>query len=140
MDDHAFDKWLDQFACLPDAHVTDLPEWQHAVAFIHQFASDTASDGAGSLFYNRMENIDHVANAFESLGELEIAAKVRQVWRILEPFFDDSTLDPQPILIEQCVRGAARSAVDELEDLVNQRSVEFYAKLEKRARANGWAP
>jgi len=85
-------------------------------------------DGAGSLYYNHTESIENVASSFHAVGEEELAQKIRQVWRILEPFGD-----AQNMLVQQCLDGVATSALVELEALINRRWDAFYDKLEHQA-------
>lgn len=133
-----FGRWLDQFASLADVEVFDLPDWQQPLAFIHQFALFAASDGAGSLFYNHTDNIENVAEAFEDIDELELAARIQAVFAILEPFAGDGPLSESDEVLEACLNGAATEDIRLLDEQFQRRWQAVYAKLEAIARANGW--
>jgi hypothetical protein len=133
-----FGKWLDRFADLSDADVLDLPEWRQPLAFIHQFALFAASDGAGSLFCNHPENVEHVADGFAAIDEPDLSGAILAIDALLAPFVEDGPPDAQDILIEQCVNGAATEAVQALDEMFRERWKAVYEKLEARARANGW--
>jgi hypothetical protein len=137
-DTDAFNRWADQFAYMSDVDTFDLPAWQQPIAFIHQFVLSAQGDGAGSLFYNHTENIDNVANSFDSIGEADLAQRVRRINDILEPFVEDGPPDMQDILVEQCMNGAATSELAELDAALTARLTGLYAKLEASAKANGW--
>jgi hypothetical protein len=137
---NAFEKWLEQFTYLSPAETANLPNWQRPLAFVHQFAMDAMGDGVGSLFYNHPENVDSVAEALDTIGEPELARKIRVISGELEPFVAGSPPNWQEILVEQCLEGAASRNLGELDSLLNQGWNALYDKLEASARSNGWRP
>ncbi len=135
-----FGKWLDQFADLSDVDVFELPDWQQPLAFIHQFSVFAGSDGAGSLFYHHPENIEHVAEAFADIDELDLSARIEAIFAILEPFAGESAFHDSDAVLEQCLDGAATDEIMTLDAQFQQRCDAIYAKLEALARANAWTP
>lgn len=133
-----FGRWLDQFADLADVDVFDLPDWQQPLAFIHQFALSAVGDGAGSLFYSHTENIENTAEAFAAIDEPELAEKILTVRDALAALIEEAPPNLPDLLLEQCVNGAATKDVVELDALLSPRWSAIYAKLEARAKANGW--
>jgi hypothetical protein len=133
-----FDDWLEQFTYLDAVEIAALPEQQQSLVLAHKFAQATNCDGAGSLFYNNADMVDHVAKAFDKLSEPELAKKIRVVSGILRPFVADNPPDWQEIIIDQCMEGAASQDVEQLDSLVQERFIAIYDKLENLARSKGW--
>jgi hypothetical protein len=130
--DDAFRAWLDQMSYLSGWELRELPAWQRPLALIHDFALDSLGDGAGSLFYNNPDSIDGVDSALAELGEHELAEKIRAIKGMVEA--------ANPSDVVEYVMGPAIQHVEELDTLLSRCWDTLYAKIEERARANGWKP
>jgi hypothetical protein len=130
--DNSFSAWLEQMSYLSDWDLRELPAWQRPLAIVHEFALESQGDGTGSLFYNSPGSIEGLISALTGLGEHELAEKVRAVHGMIEAAAPDDVVD--------YVMGPALSQIEELDALLNRRWHTLYAKIEERARANGWRP
>lgn len=134
----AFGDWLEKFTYLSLAETVNLPDWQHPIAFIHQFSMNSMGDGTGSLFYNNPECIDAVARSFGIIGEPMFEHTIKTIDEILGPRIQSNPQDWQEIVLQEVQTGAAATAVSELDIMLDERWEEMYSKLESYARSHGW--
>ena len=135
----AFCDWAAGLEWLSDIETLEFEPWKRTVAFVVQFGLMTMGDGAGSLFYNHPERVEHVADALAAVGELGMAQQVLAIDTLLQPLWDAQPDDLQSALVTEVLEGVAAAPCAVLDAELNSKWQAIQDRLEALARTNGWS-
>lgn len=137
MASEAFWEWAAPLEWLSDVETSELEPWKRTIAFVVQFGLMTMGDGAGSLFYNHTERVEHVAEALAAIDESGMSQQVRAIDALLQPLWDAQPDDLQSAIVKAVLEGVAAHPCEALDAEFNSKWRVIQDRLEELAQANG---